>query len=500
MTSIAGYSMGGYGTYKLATQFPDLFAKGQPTVGPPGLGVWAPPNPPQPGGDRSLTYRQLASLRHIPFLIWNASGDQLVPLPGPQQQAQGFDDLGYRYEFDVFSPAEHLTLAIHDQYAPAAQFLGDAAVERDPAHVSYVRNPTMDFPAAGTTADHAYWLSAIALREGGGEAPLGTLDAVSGGIPEGDAPAGETQRGGGSLGGRQPRDARVHLAGPGVGATPPSKPRTDALSLKVRNVGTVTVHPERARITCGAALTVDTDGPVRVVFAGCGRSEAFSGAGTFRRAGAACASTAGFRRATVRPRGRGLRVAFSRALRRKVTVDVLRHSRGRRVLGARRVKRFAGRARSFTWDGRGRRAGRGLLHGAAAHAPPRRRRGRAARRARARAAGASPCARRPCAAPRAGCSRASCSARPVFGGTTPAQAVRALRAGAHRPGPRRRAPRAAGSSARSRGCGASAPGGCAALSLRPRVAAARQVPHPARRSAAPAPARIRRARHAPPLT
>ena len=55
VTSIAGYSMGGYGTYKLATQFPDLFAKGQPTVGPPGLGVWVPPNPPQPGGERSLT-------------------------------------------------------------------------------------------------------------------------------------------------------------------------------------------------------------------------------------------------------------------------------------------------------------------------------------------------------------------------------------------------------------------------------------------------------------
>ena len=37
-TAIAGYSMGGYATYKFSTQFPDLFAKAQPTVGPPGLG------------------------------------------------------------------------------------------------------------------------------------------------------------------------------------------------------------------------------------------------------------------------------------------------------------------------------------------------------------------------------------------------------------------------------------------------------------------------------
>ena len=37
-TDIAGYSMGGYGTYKFTSQFPDLFARAQPTVGPP---AWA---------------------------------------------------------------------------------------------------------------------------------------------------------------------------------------------------------------------------------------------------------------------------------------------------------------------------------------------------------------------------------------------------------------------------------------------------------------------------
>ena len=36
---IAGYSMGGYGAYKLASQFPDLFARVQTTVGPPGIGI-----------------------------------------------------------------------------------------------------------------------------------------------------------------------------------------------------------------------------------------------------------------------------------------------------------------------------------------------------------------------------------------------------------------------------------------------------------------------------
>ena len=48
-TVISGYSMGGYATYKLGSQFPDLFAKGQPVVGPPGQGVWVPPADPHRG-------------------------------------------------------------------------------------------------------------------------------------------------------------------------------------------------------------------------------------------------------------------------------------------------------------------------------------------------------------------------------------------------------------------------------------------------------------------
>src|SRR6201999_3029255 len=54
-TSIAGYSMGGYGTYKFATQFPDLFAEAQPTVRPPGLGIAVAPAQPT-GGPSTSTF------------------------------------------------------------------------------------------------------------------------------------------------------------------------------------------------------------------------------------------------------------------------------------------------------------------------------------------------------------------------------------------------------------------------------------------------------------
>ena len=124
-TAIAGYSMGGYGTYKFATQFPDLFAKAQPTVGPPGLGIWAPPADPQPGGAQSNTNRMLASVRNIPFLIWNAAQRRARAARRARRRRRTASTRSATATSSiVFNPAEHLTLAINDQYAPAAAFLG----------------------------------------------------------------------------------------------------------------------------------------------------------------------------------------------------------------------------------------------------------------------------------------------------------------------------------------------------------------------------------------
>ncbi|MCW2966560.1 MAG: hypothetical protein JWM71_332 [Solirubrobacteraceae bacterium] len=68
--------------------------------------------------------------------------------------------------------------------------------------------------------------------------------------------------------------------------------------------------------------------------------------------GVVCDTTRGFSSVAVRPRGRSLRIAFSRALKLPVTVDVFQVNRGSRVLDDRRVARFSGRSKSFTWSGR----------------------------------------------------------------------------------------------------------------------------------------------------
>jgi hypothetical protein len=273
-TAISGYSMGGYATYKFSTQYPDLFAKAQPVVGPPGDGVWLPPSPPQPGGDQSNTFNMLPSLRNVPIDMWVATTDELVPFAGTLRQAQGLDDLGYRYEFRAHQPADHLTLAINDQYQPAADFLGTTRVDRNPPHVTYVRNPTMDFPHVGTTADHAYWLSGIQVRDGSGSAPRGTIDVRSDGFGVGDAPALPTQHGGGALtGGNLP--AITYVSQSKEWGPAPPRPVANVLHIDAKNIGAVTIDPGRARVTCRAAFDVTTDGPLSVTLAGCGRTESF---------------------------------------------------------------------------------------------------------------------------------------------------------------------------------------------------------------------------------
>ncbi len=267
-TDVAGYSMGGYGTYKFTTQFPDLFAKAQPTVGPPGLGIWAPPAEPEAGGNQSLTQRMLGSVRNVPFLIWDETTDELVPISGVLEQVKAFDELGYRYEFDQFLAGDHLTLALNDEFAPAAAFLGTDTVNPDPPHVTYVYNPTMDFAADGTTAGHAYWVYDVGLRDPSGTAPLGKVDVRSEGFGVGDPPPSETQHGAGTLtGGVIP--AIPYTSQSKSWGTAPSAPVRDALDITATNLSHVTVDARRAKVDCAAQLNVTSDGPIEVTLADC---------------------------------------------------------------------------------------------------------------------------------------------------------------------------------------------------------------------------------------
>ena len=80
------------------------------------------------------------------------------------------------------------------------------------------------------------------------------------------------------------------------------------------------------------------------------------------KGGARCAVSSAFRSLSVKRRGRGVRVAFTRTGSARVDVDVFQHSGGNAIHGERLVARFR-KTGSFTWNGRANRRGRRVTDG-----------------------------------------------------------------------------------------------------------------------------------------
>jgi pimeloyl-ACP methyl ester carboxylesterase len=247
--ALTGYSMGGIGTFQLGEQFPDLFGKAVSISGTDDAGM-------------------AENLRNLPILMWNMVADEEVPISGPEQTASKLASLGYRYELDEFSPGEHNTFALNDQYAPAAAYLANARLDRDPAHVTYSVDPAISFPKLGLEANHAYWVSKLKVRMAGSS---GTIDAFSHGLGTRDPVPSGTKHGAGVLrGGLIPAISYVRQYqtwGPVRQA-----PRADLLEIKATNLSRATIDPASAGLNCQARVDVISDGPITITLAGCHRT------------------------------------------------------------------------------------------------------------------------------------------------------------------------------------------------------------------------------------
>src|SRR4051812_39724910 len=240
-TAVTGYSMGGFGTYRMLARWPDLFARGWSVVGIPGT-----------------VNDQLASLRNTPILAWNSDGDELVPIDESEQAVSDLTAAGLRFKEWLFPGADHLTLATNDEWTPGVDWLGTARVDRDPAHVSYVLDASEDSAAAGTVGDHAYWTSGLTARDA---KKTGTIDIRSDGFGVGDPKVNDVARDAGALqGGAHGPMPYVERAQSWAAA--PSARTADRLVVKATNVATATVDSRRARVGCAPQLDITSDGPL----------------------------------------------------------------------------------------------------------------------------------------------------------------------------------------------------------------------------------------------
>jgi len=257
-----GSSMGGYGTYKLGSQFPDLYTGLFPNVGPSSAVAAHAPPAPSLSGDATDVWRMFASLRHVPVLAGQNIHDPVVPVLSTGKAMSTLDELGYRYDYWYFTADP----PVHSEYR---HYLRDAYHElsrrstpivRDPRRVTHVLNGAMSDARYGLEADHVYWVSGLRLADAQAGPPLGTIDVTSRAIDEPDPePAAAEQTVGPSLNGSAPylRVARRWREGE-------PRPPSNAFTLKASNLKAATLDVRRMTLPeFGAfAASIETDAPL----------------------------------------------------------------------------------------------------------------------------------------------------------------------------------------------------------------------------------------------
>ncbi|HYS41447.1 MAG TPA: hypothetical protein VEO01_38015 [Pseudonocardiaceae bacterium] len=261
--AVSGWSMGGYGTYKLVAQFPDLFAKALPDIGCVSAETGWPGEPtPSISGQDAEILNLAASYRNVPILAANANNDTLCVTSSQLEFRDRLLALGYRVDWREY-------VGTHGPYYPtaaeSATFLGDARVDPNPPHVSYVLDGGMQEPTWGLIANHVYWLSGLRIRDASANNDLGTIDAFSQGFGLADPQVDPVRATSGTSG------SFVYTGQTQTWQPPRPAAATDELDLTLGNISSVTIDPRRAHVDCHVHLHVTSDGPATVHLAGCAR-------------------------------------------------------------------------------------------------------------------------------------------------------------------------------------------------------------------------------------
>jgi pimeloyl-ACP methyl ester carboxylesterase len=270
---VGGYSMGGYGTYRLTTIMPDSFASAVSIVGPPGNGIWAYPAPP-PGGEESpdWTYPQLENTLHVPFWITHGVADELVPVTGIKRHTDRLGELGHEYRFALHPAADHLSFAAQDEWSrEVTWFKRHPARIKNPAEVTYklrpaswstkresviVRQLRALTAEVGADIDGAYWVDDV--RVAGKGDVTGFVDLTSHGLTRRRfAPTSIN-----TVGADGPSP---HLL-TGVDVTFRKKRADDMVSGRLSDISTLAIDVGRAGLSDSPALDIETNREVTITF------------------------------------------------------------------------------------------------------------------------------------------------------------------------------------------------------------------------------------------
>jgi pimeloyl-ACP methyl ester carboxylesterase len=267
-TVLSGYSMGGYGSYKLGLSYPDLFAKALSLAGPPTCGIRVRGNVRTPSNegrctDEGDTTQLVGNARHIPFVIASGVLDELVPFTSILEQVDAFDRRGYRYHAEYYPTEGHIPYAAKDAFEPSARQLGRTTRERTAARVDYTWFPNLARPELGIGTTGAYWLRDLKARTVQPGSTAG-VTAHSKALAE---PLVEVVK---SQSADVPGDPSPAVVIDQTWQRTGVAPRSNALSLALTNVGSLVVDARRAGVDRATRVDLDmtSDGATSVRFTG----------------------------------------------------------------------------------------------------------------------------------------------------------------------------------------------------------------------------------------
>ena len=284
-TVVAGYSMGGYGTYRLALLSPHLFAAATPWA--PGMcnGIWLIPQ--CTTTQSTVLARWAESARNLPIFHQTDTLSESTFSPGQMQFVLGpmpvddgmksLEELGYRYKHWAIA-VEHALIG--SNHPEITEFVDQLQLDPNPFHVTYVRMPSTDQVDVGLVHNRAYWLSGIEVRDedvaGPGGLPCvtfqlepcaplarGVIDALSLGFGKSDPASSRSDSVGVAASGFPYVETQRTWGEPGEVSV------ENRLVIKATNIGSVTIDPVAAHVDCNVKLDVDSDGPIEIKLLGC---------------------------------------------------------------------------------------------------------------------------------------------------------------------------------------------------------------------------------------
>jgi pimeloyl-ACP methyl ester carboxylesterase len=255
---ISGYSMGGYGTLRLGSLYPDLWAGATNWVGFTGDGnnnATGEKPTDYPSGAIGNAIDFVRNFEWVPSEHLYAGADELVHTHTHTALALRLDDVGVDHEYYLHPIAEHLTMVALDEWSKEAAKSKGRTLVTNPPRVVFRTDEALDYPRYGIRHDSAYWVSRIRSADKGYSDVDLTTSGCGGALPVREA---------GNDAGPQPVPW-VSQSLRTTGSQPLS--RKNKISGTLSNVASLVIDSKAACLS-PANLTYDvkSDGPVKITF------------------------------------------------------------------------------------------------------------------------------------------------------------------------------------------------------------------------------------------